>query len=449
MSVFIIGAGVAGLTTGLKLQESGINCTIIEKENEIGGLARSFKWGGINFDLGPHFIFQDSNPTAVEFIKNILWQKYYTLNYKIGIYFSDKYFSWPPKILKMLYSFPPEVALHHLLRPFKREGLLDESFKSYITIKHGEHLYNKFFSPYIEKKTGLSGADLHIEWWLRPFRSFENGTWDHEALSVRPKTGRFAELRMLLGKVFSSGSKVFYPHGGMGTFPNMLAEKFSNMGGVIKTGIKDFRLVMSGNYVSEVELDGEIAYKVKELIWTAPMDLLARTLKIPEPKLFYLPVILCFARLNKKASSGKYLYVYYGDREIIFNRAYFPSNISADFVPPNKDAICVEITPGNDDMFNDKNKLRQRVSNDLEKVGICLARSIEDMEIIRMEKSYPLYVMPYKKELSHFMSRLKEYKNIWIAGRTGLFYNVLTDGAVKSALDLAKGILEVYRKEDV
>ena len=45
------------------------------------------------------------------------------------------------------------------------------------------------------------------------------------------------------------------------------------------------------------------------------------------------------------------------------------------------------------------------------------------------------------------MANVEPFKNVWIAGRAGGFYNVLTDGAVKSALDVVKGRREVLRQE--
>ncbi len=448
MSVVIIGGGITGLAIGCMLQEEGIACTIIERADEVGGLARSYKWSGISFDLGPHFIFPHSHPEAMDYIKEVLENKYYVLDYKIGIHFSGRYHSWPPKILKMITSFPPGVALHHIFRPFLPGKFIDESFQSCITVKHGNYLYENFFSPYIEKKTGLPGKGVHIDWWLRPFRVFRQGNCDFDDPALKLKVGRFAEIKMLLFKIVTPGAKVLYPYGGMGTFPDLLSRRFTEAGGTIKTGVKDFSLVAVNGRITEVLMANE-KLKTSELVWTAPIDILAKALKLKEPELIYLPVMLSFVRLKRNAENGKYLYVYYGDRDVIFNRAYFPSNIHDSFVPKGKGAVCVEITPREDEVFKDKSLLREMVARDLEKVGICSADSVEDMEILTIEKAYPLYTVSYKKELSGFMANVEAFKNVWIAGRAGGFYNVLTDGAVKSALDVVKGLREVLGKKDV
>src|SRR3989338_6289493 len=53
--VYVIGAGMSGLATALKLAELCVDTTLIEKEKEVGGLASSFTWGEFkNLDYGPH-----------------------------------------------------------------------------------------------------------------------------------------------------------------------------------------------------------------------------------------------------------------------------------------------------------------------------------------------------------------------------------------------------------
>ncbi len=52
--VVIVGAGVTGLVTGHLLAEAGVDVVIIEKLQDIGGLARSFRYDDFVFDCGPH-----------------------------------------------------------------------------------------------------------------------------------------------------------------------------------------------------------------------------------------------------------------------------------------------------------------------------------------------------------------------------------------------------------
>jgi len=54
MKTIILGAGIAGLSLAYFLKEKTI---ILEKEEQIGGLCRSFELNGIFYDIGPHIMF--------------------------------------------------------------------------------------------------------------------------------------------------------------------------------------------------------------------------------------------------------------------------------------------------------------------------------------------------------------------------------------------------------
>ncbi|MFX0106981.1 MAG: FAD-dependent oxidoreductase [Candidatus Hodarchaeota archaeon] len=53
--VVIVGAGIAGFSCALELKGLKARCTILEKENTVGGRARSFTESGYVFDQGLHF----------------------------------------------------------------------------------------------------------------------------------------------------------------------------------------------------------------------------------------------------------------------------------------------------------------------------------------------------------------------------------------------------------
>lgn len=54
--VIIIGAGIGGLVTAIKLKHHGYDVTIIEKNSSIGGKINQIKKDGFTFDLGPTIV---------------------------------------------------------------------------------------------------------------------------------------------------------------------------------------------------------------------------------------------------------------------------------------------------------------------------------------------------------------------------------------------------------
>ena len=55
--VVIIGAGPAGLTAGYELTKSQKKILLIEKKNQVGGLAETKVFGSYRYDIGPHRFF--------------------------------------------------------------------------------------------------------------------------------------------------------------------------------------------------------------------------------------------------------------------------------------------------------------------------------------------------------------------------------------------------------
>lgn len=66
--VVILGAGIAGLSSGWLLKQHGIDFVILEKSPYIGGLARSFKWHGFNCDFAAHRFFTRNEDTLYKLL---------------------------------------------------------------------------------------------------------------------------------------------------------------------------------------------------------------------------------------------------------------------------------------------------------------------------------------------------------------------------------------------
>ena len=54
-NIIIIGAGIGGLCTALRLAKRGYHVTILEKNKQAGGRLNQIKKDGFTFDIGPSF----------------------------------------------------------------------------------------------------------------------------------------------------------------------------------------------------------------------------------------------------------------------------------------------------------------------------------------------------------------------------------------------------------
>ncbi len=54
--IVVIGAGLSGLSAGIRLREKGVDFVVLERENEPGGLCRSRESGRFIFDCCGHLL---------------------------------------------------------------------------------------------------------------------------------------------------------------------------------------------------------------------------------------------------------------------------------------------------------------------------------------------------------------------------------------------------------
>ena len=54
--VVVIGAGLSGLATSILLAEKNYRVTVVEKNNEPGGVASTLHADGFTFDMGPSWV---------------------------------------------------------------------------------------------------------------------------------------------------------------------------------------------------------------------------------------------------------------------------------------------------------------------------------------------------------------------------------------------------------
>ena len=92
-SALIIGAGPAGLTAGYELLKSQkFSTEIIEKDNQIGGLAKTVNYKNYKYDIGPHHYVTESKKIE-EWWKNIISEdKFIKLNRFTRINYNKHFF---------------------------------------------------------------------------------------------------------------------------------------------------------------------------------------------------------------------------------------------------------------------------------------------------------------------------------------------------------------------
>ena len=93
-NVIVLGGGLAGLSYAYGQISKGNNSIVVlEKDNIIGGLIKSFNYNGFLFDFGPH-IFRSKDENVLNFVKNLLRGNYHHISsnpaiFKYGSFFDN------------------------------------------------------------------------------------------------------------------------------------------------------------------------------------------------------------------------------------------------------------------------------------------------------------------------------------------------------------------------
>lgn len=431
--VVIVGAGISGLTAGYFLAKNGYKVSIIERENSVGGLARSFYYDGFVFDIGPHRFHTDYQK-VLDFLYEILTTEIVTIPRKSGIWLFNRYHEWPIKTFSA-FNLPISILYKTAIDLFfnkNNENDGDENFESYIIGQYGKTLYDICFDKYTEKFCKIKPVFLHRDW---AKAGIDRAIIDKEIKMNNLKD--FIKSALLPKPV---NTKFLYPFcGGIDVFARKIAKKIESLGGEILcnseiTGIK----IQNGKIIG-LEYNNEQKIESPFVIWTAPITRMADLLNLPQTDLNFLSII-CYNVAMKGSPVIDYQWCYYGQEDVVFNRSTFPGNFCEATVPPGKHGICLEVTClENDFAWNHPELLINTIKKHLLKSRLC--KDVNDIENIFIEKvrdCYPLYKIDYKIKLEKLFGEIKKYENVALLGRCGTYWYNNMDHSIKQALDFGE-----------
>lgn len=221
MECLILGGGLAGLSLAMFLQDSPrIDCiTILEKEEEYGGLCRSFAFDGRKMDIGPHIIFS-RNPEVLNFMTELLGDNKEQHRRNNSIPHRGKWVHYP---FENNLSALPEEDCRYCLETF-----LDNPYRGFHACNmlqfflkiFGEGITNLYLRPYNEKIWKFDPAfmnTLMVDRIPRPpdsdiIRSAKGEMSEghlHQLYFTYPKTGGIAALTHSIVAKFNDKVRIF------------------------------------------------------------------------------------------------------------------------------------------------------------------------------------------------------------------------------------------------
>lgn len=421
--VVIIGGGPAGLTAAYELTKFNLRSIILEKQDKVGGLARTENYKGFHFDMGGHRFF-----TKVEEVnkmwREILGDDFLRRPRLSRIYCGKKFFYYPLKplnALKGLGFFQGIFVMLSYVRwqlfPYRRE----ETFEQWVTNRFGKRLFLTFFKDYAEKVWGIPCSELKAEWAAQRI----NGLCMKTALLnmfLKPKK----KIRTLI-------DEFHYPRLGPGMMWNKVKEQVEKRGGTVRMKTEVVKIYRKGERVDSVVVSCNGYQEIiqgTDFISSMPVTEFIKKLEPPPPaavlkaaeKLRYRDLLIVCLIVNKpQLFPDNWVYVH--DPEVKVGRIQNFKNWSPDMVPdPTKTSLGMEYfcTEGDGLWSLPDGDLIELGKREVDRIGLASYADIEDGCVVRVPESYPLYDSNYRDCLAVIREFVAGLENFQTIGRNGL-----------------------------
>lgn len=453
-TIVILGGGLAGLAAGYELSRAKKKVIVVEKWNQVGGLARTIKVKEFSFDTGPHRWYTKSNMVN-DWMLKILGKEVIKVPRLTRIYFDGKFFYYPIKLFNALSGIGPFKACQAVsdyitarikARMFPRKLLTMED--GYIN-QFGKTLYDIFFKRYSEKLWGQDCKKISIDW-------------------VGQRTRGINILTIIKDTFFKSKNVVSlvdefsYPQKGIGRLAEKLAQEIIRNGGEIITSAEVIKINSQKNKIISIVLKTDkkqLTITGEQFISSIPISDLVKMLKpSPAGKIFSLAENLHYrdelqvALFVRKTHITPDTWIYVHPKEIPFMRVMEMDNWSNVLSPPSTTTLVFEVAcDENDNMWK---KADNEIIKIITKSYIDEFKLINHSDVIggyvnRMPKEYPVYHLGYKEDVDEIKQYLHRYINLQLVGRNGTFRYNNMDHSVEMGLYAAWNILNEKKLYDI
>ncbi len=314
--IVILGGGLTGLVAAERLEASGIEVSVLEREAAPGGVCRSFSVDGFTFDLTGHLLHTSREETERYLVELGVWEALDEHVRAAGVVIRGRVTPYPVQI--NTHGLSPEVRRDCLLGFVRawagREDREPGDFREWVLERFGEGLADHFFFPYNRKLYRAEPEELSLDWVGRyvPKPSLEE-VIDGALGLHRGRTGYNATFR--------------YPRqGGIEVLPRAVAAKVAGL----RTGAEARAVSLEERWV-ELASGERLGWDF--LVATCSLPALVDLLVDPLPEsvaaarreLRWVSVLNLALGVEGPAPREEH-WLYFPDAELPFYRVGFPSN---------------------------------------------------------------------------------------------------------------------------
>lgn len=410
--VVIIGAGLSGLSAAY---HKGCDCSVFEKEREVGGLCRSSTVGGFTFDRAGHLLhFKDKN--NLRLVEKFLSGNLRKIKRSSWVNHRDSLIPYP--FQAHVANLPSDVAEECISGLGKTNGASSSaSFKDWIINNFGSGMAKHFFFPYNEKFWTIPLERINCEW----LDGFIPKLKICDVLS-----GNGANKNLGYNSVF------FYPkRGGISSLTKAVAAN-------VKKLHLNHEAIKIDRHKRQVYFKNGHKEKYDKLISTIALPELPRLMpdlpldiRSAIKKLKYTSVLNINLGVDNGCIKDQH-WIYFPDKNLSFYRVGFFHNFSKLVAPKGRSSLYVELAYSKDKPLNKKG-IVSRVAKDLIKAKIIKhKKDIVAQEINDIKYGYIIYDQNRKKSLKKIHNFLNK-NDITSIGRYGSWRYLSMEDCIKEA----------------
>jgi protoporphyrinogen oxidase len=461
--VIIIGAGPAGLTAAYQLCKANIASVILEKDNVVGGLARTVNYKGYRFDIGGHRFF--TKVQAVEEMwREVLGADFLRRKRLSRIYYNGKFFFYPLRASNVLSGLGLWNSIRVLLSYLKAKLLPEkpeDTFEQWVSNRFGKHLYQTFFKTYTEKIWGIPCHEISAEWGAQRIKGLSLWGALKDALSRHPSRDKAEVVKTLI-------DSFDYPKYGPGMMWETVAQLVRENESTVHLGAAVEKIHWKDNRVFAVEVrhSGKVAgipsgfkatgtdfrrIELAEIISSMPIrELISKLSPAPPRKVQEAAISLNYrdfltvALIINQRDIFEDNWIYIHDPAVKVGRIQNFKNWSPDMVPdPAKTSIGLEYFcfEGDGLWTRSNQELIELGIEELQTLGFIRATDVEDGTVVRVPKAYPVYDSTYRQSLKVIRQFLCGIENLQLVGRNGMHKYNNQDHSMLTAMLAVKNIL--------
>ncbi len=445
--VAILGSGPAGLGAAYVLARRGVDVTLVEQRESVGGNAGSFELAGLRVDYGSHRLHPASDAEVLALLRERLGAELLTRPRHGRIRLLGRWIHFPLRAADLALRTPPrfgagvvlDLAAKLLPRPASNGG--EESFASVLRRGLGRTICEEFYFPYARKVWGLAPEEMSP---VQARRRVSSGSIGKMLKRLLPGGGSGGA---------STKGVFYYPRGGFGQISEALAAGALERGARLMLGTTATKLRL-GASAHQVELEGPDGKcgLAAEYVWsTLPMPLLARVCEPAAPSdviaaaraLRFRAMLLVYLVLEADRFS-EYDAHYFPGAELRITRLSEPKNYAALAEPRGTTVLCAELPCQTEDAIwsMSEAELGALVREDLARAGIPVRAKLRGVAVRRLSHAYPLYPIGYERHFAALDAWADSLPRVLSFGRQGLFAHDNTHHALFMALSASKCLRE-------